>query len=544
MNNDLIARRIRQSSSPAAPPTAGAPQAGLPAAGPPPRWLSAERRTGPWDRRAAAPAEPAEPAAPGPAASADPFVPAPPPYRPDRPPFAHAPAPFQPTPPPFEPAIEPAGAPSSDRPSHQPEFEPDDEFVSYSPPWLAPEDDLWGRPVADQAVRRSADDARAADSPDGELQPVAGEPRPWHEEVVPSAAERPRLIFPDLDPSTIVDATAADPEDALAPIAEDLLLSTPARLTDEPWLERDLATALVIEPEPGPGEEFEAAAPAAPVGEILESEAPPATATVQSSGPLGWSPAPRYSSVFGDLFRQAVPAIEDDVRAHEATETVSPADPLDWPPVPVDLFPPLASALPELNLELESAPDVAIHWPEDPRAQIFWPGAAPAPVEQRAPVEQPVPARDEVPPVAEQPPVLPSATPEEVEPHHDPIYVPRDPRFEPRFTVEDVPASRPVLIFSDPPSAPWPGRESDSVPDARATLDGPVRRLASHASAFAERMPDHWALTAPPTLVLATEEAVARELAEIQSPALTVLFAVVVIAAVLLFVFLVTPLLR
>ena len=387
-------------------------------------------------------------------------------------------------------ATAPAADPSFDRPLYHPELETDDEFVSYAPPWLAsPDDDLWG----------SAELSETPAEIDPVIQPRAGEGRQ------PSDA-----------------ATQADPDDALAPIAEDLLVSMPPGLPDQTWPERDLAAALVVGHESLTEDTFEAA-PEPTVTEVLESEpslapkasassAPPPPPTPTATGPFGWSPTVRYSSVFGDLFRQLAPA------------SATPADPLDWPPVPVNFFRSPASDRPQLNLEPEPAPEVEIHWPEDPRAQIFWPGE-----EQASPVPEKLPE---------------PAVQEEVERQYDPIYMPRDPRFEPRFLLEDVPADRPVLIFSDPPSSPIPGTEREPESEPRATFDGPVQRLASHASAFAERMPDHWALSAPPSLAMATEEAVARELSEIQSPALTVLFAVVVIAAVLLFVFLVTPLLR
>jgi hypothetical protein len=218
----------------------------------------------------------------------------------------------------------------------------------------------------------------------------------------------------------------------------------------------------------------------------------------------------------------------------------------------VDLFPALPDALPKLNLAADPAPEVEIRWPEDPRAQIFWPAEQAA---HTAIVEQPVQA-----PTAELPPAAfasataqpaparnPDPAPEpalaEVERlKHDPIYLPRDPRFEPRFALEDVPSDHPLLIFSDPSPAPPP--EPEPEPEAVAAGDGRFSRLANHASAFAERLPDHWALSAAPGLAVATEDAVAGELTDIQSPALTVLFAIVVICAVLLFVYLVTPLLR
>lgn len=397
--------------------------------------------------------------------------------------------PASPAAPPSQPA--PAADPASDRPLYRPELEPDDQFVSYSPPWLtAPEDDLWAASGLAEATGREPAGAEAAGA------------------------------------DAFIDASKADPTDALAPIAEDLLVSAPARLPSEPGPELDLAAILQSEPA-GP---------------------PQAVATAQTTG-FGWSPAVRYSSVFGDLFRQpaqaltatgvrpdTAPSPDVDVSAHAATATSPAADPFDWPPVPVDLFPPLATPRPELNLEPEGAPEVEIRWPEDPRAQIFWPG------EQEATSETPAPVGYEVAPSAaeqlSQPPLG-----REIKLQHDPIYTPRDPRFEPRFLLEDVPADRPLLIFSDPPSSPPPGRESAPGSEPRV-FEGPFSRLGNHASGFAERMPDHWALSAAPSLAVATEEAVARELAEIQSPALTVLFAVVVIAAVLLFVFLVTPLLR
>jgi hypothetical protein len=76
-----------------------------------------------------------------------------------------------------------------------------------------------------------------------------------------------------------------------------------------------------------------------------------------------------------------------------------------------------------------------------------------------------------------------------------------------------------------------------------SSRDSTLARIASQASAFAERIPDQWTLKASPTLV-GNEDAVARDLPDVQSPALTVVFALVVIAVVLLFVHLVTPLLR
>jgi hypothetical protein len=82
----------------------------------------------------------------------------------------------------------------------------------------------------------------------------------------------------------------------------------------------------------------------------------------------------------------------------------------------------------------------------------------------------------------------------------DTYFVPRDPRFETPFILGDTPTDRPSLIFSDP-----------------LPFD------------IAERIPSR---------------SPAGELSEIQSPALTILFAGLVIAVVLLFVYLVTPLLR
>jgi hypothetical protein len=82
----------------------------------------------------------------------------------------------------------------------------------------------------------------------------------------------------------------------------------------------------------------------------------------------------------------------------------------------------------------------------------------------------------------------------------DTYFVPRDPRFETPFILGDTPTDRPSLIFSDP--LPF---------------------------VIAERTPSR---------------SRASELSEIQSPALTILFAGLVIASVLLFVSLVTPLLR
>lgn len=88
----------------------------------------------------------------------------------------------------------------------------------------------------------------------------------------------------------------------------------------------------------------------------------------------------------------------------------------------------------------------------------------------------------------------------------DAYYVPRDPRFESTFIFGDQPVNRPPLIFADPLPLP--------------------------------------SATGGASLSFRAEDAVLPERGEIQSPTLTILFASLVITLVLLFVYLVVPLLR
>jgi hypothetical protein len=189
-------------------------------------------------------------------------------------------------------------------------------------------------------------------------------------------------------------------------------------------------------------------------------------------------------------------------------------------------------------------PSARLQLQPDPRADLF--------AEPAEPTNQPEPtARWE--PAAESEPA--AAEPSE---RSEPTGNRRPPELEtwaqpPQLIFADPPpetgdapdtADRPTLVFIDPPEAEV--FETGTPDPDRAfanSRDGTLARIASQASAFAERIPDQWPMKASPTLV-GRDDAVARGLSDVQSPALTVLFALVVIAAVLLFVYLVTPLLR
>jgi hypothetical protein len=324
----------------------------------------------------------------------------------------------------------------------------------------------------------------------------------------------------------------ADPNDASAPVVEDLLTGeTVAQPTE--WPERDLAATMIVPHEPDETDQFATAAQDAEI-----AGAHPDTQAVVDESLLAWKPAPAGPSVFGEMLAAVEPMptgqpSHSDGFAAESDETAepmpaeafavaqpeppaAPPSPVDWPPVPTGVFPPLPDALPTLNVE--SAPDDAMEWPDDPRPQTFWPAEAPTVHADPTSDDAWVPA----------PPVLAAdAPPVESELR----YVPPPPG----LVVGDGTAEeRPRLVFSDPllPSAEGDGR------------DGVLTRISNQATAFAERLPDGWSLPSAPTLTATNEEAMARDLKDVQSPTLTVLFAIVAIAAVLLFVYLVTPLLR
>jgi hypothetical protein len=480
-------------------------------------------------------------------------------------------------------------------------FVPDAEFVSVVPPWESPPDEAWlidewasgGSALVD--VEADGEPAISAAAPHtAEPEPVEPEPQPSIEmadeaapeftteapaepaaELVESAAEPAAeplaeafarddevgdapasldLRLPDIgswaphapdtdsalgdlppDGNTVVaDATVvADPNDVFAPIAEDLLTANTVAQPPE-WPERDLSAPMLVSHEPDETDQFAQFATAAQDAEIAGAH--PDTQAVVDEPLLAWEPAPAGPSVFGEMLAAVDPPLADQPLPSVAAVSgqtpepiqpeafavaqpeppAPPPSPVDWPPVPTGVFPPLPDALPTLNVE--SAPDDAIEWPDDPRPQTFWPA--------EAPTVHADPTSDDA--WVAAPPLL-AADAQPVEPELR--YVPPPPGLVLGVgTAEE----RPRLVFSDPllPSAEGDGR------------DGVLTRIGNQATAFAERLPDGWSLPSAPTLTSTSEKAMARDLKDIQSPTLTVLFAIVAIAAVLLFVYLVTPLLR
>ncbi len=336
-----------------------------------------------------------------------------------------------------------------------------------------------------------------------------------------------------------------DPDDAYAPVAEDLIASSYLGELPMVWPENDLAAAQVITHADEP-DAFEAAdlpraalqderleaAPAAPERFAEPPPAPSASSTQVSTG----------GSVFRDLFapidrsapsdfegatQPAGVAAADEATAGVATELAPVAsDAVDWPPVPTNFFPPLPHDLPTLNLDVPPSGELEISWPQEPRPQTFWP---------QDPIQGSV-AEESDDDGSGWMPMPPSFNDDELVEYASRFVSPPSRSPEPALAPPAA-GDHPMLVFSDPPPTP-------THAEIEELRESALSRFASHASALADRIPDRWSLTTAPKLASTSEDAVARDLAEIQSPALTVLFAVVVIGAVLLFISIVSPLLR
>jgi hypothetical protein len=360
----------------------------------------------------------------------------------------------------------------------------------------------------------------------------------------------------------------SDLDDAFAPIADDLLVSAaPSEPAPEVWPERDLAATMVVSHDAGSADQFEptperaseadamaASAdaldlepelePAARVADLAPAAAAfdtPAPEIVAAEPLLAWPVEKPAASVFGDLF--TAPAHPEDggtdappdagPDALAAWETGAPAvggqSEVEWPPVPTGVFPPLPHLLPTLNVEAPPEGEVGIEWPDDPRPQTFWPDT-PAPAE---PVDE-APEWDSW---LSRPPTADSEPDPQADLEFAPRFVPPPTRPLSSSAPEDPADDRHTLVFSDP----LPDPIESSADDVR---DGAFARFASQATALAEMIPDRWSLPVAPKFTSASDDVAARDFSDVQSPALTVLFAIVVIAAVLLFIYLVTPLLR
>ncbi|HUG47210.1 MAG TPA: hypothetical protein VMP67_02240 [Candidatus Limnocylindria bacterium] len=518
------------------------------------------------------------------------------------------------------PAWPPAGrpqtegsAPPFDRPIPLPApaedeyfVEPPEEFVSYAPPWDAPPDyEEWAAPDGWQP---------AAQAPQAEAQPLeAAQPAVWPAEADPdphAQSEEPTEASviegpvdeidrrfaglelwsvpsaPESDESFASEGAGAvageDPDDSLAPLASDLLISQPEVTMDTLLLpERDLpAAGAVVAHEPVVEEVLVPADQPEQASQQPMASPPPITDR-RRSGP---SPI-RYSSVFGDLFsrppgtsphRHPFAAAGSEAEAGlDTTASMVEEDPLEWPPVPTGLF----RSRPELNVEAVTEGDLQIRWPDQPQAQIFWPEVVPpepvslpapesehelyplaAPEAWSAPQAWSEPKPDSEQQLSSEPafdgssgspaqaadsspdpqPALPSTFDRSADQERAAwsLFVTADPRFDPDPLGRDMSSDPLRLIFSDPPPPP------PAEPRPVASSDGAMGRLASQASALAERVPDNWGITRVPSVGSARDDALVHDLRDIPSPALTVVFAVAVIAAVLLFVYLVTPLLR
>jgi len=347
-------------------------------------------------------------------------------------------------------------------------------------------------------------DASATEHEPEQAAAAPGEPTnghaPWPLETLEAVAvaeptsatvgdERPLIDDSSPDEPSVADATVEVPE-AEEPMAPPPMLTEP------------LVDPQIFETQPPPDE---------PPDDLLFGS---------------WRSEPRGASVFGDMFA-AVPPVEPAV------------DPGGWPPVQIDALPLHDRPVPNGDLALPG--ELLIAWPDAPRVQTFWP---------ELPAELgPPPAATLVPPPAD-PAELPASDPLVVEsqPTPPPAFIP-PPRLETDLPV--LPPNQfdraagyapppPALIFTDPPAAPAAPAVAQPSP---AVSDGAFTRFTNQATAFAERIPDHWSLMSQP-LTSVGDEAAVHEPWHVQASALTVVMAIAVIGLVLTFIYLFTPLMR
>jgi hypothetical protein len=333
--------------------------------------------------------------------------------------------------------------------------------------YVAPTDVTWDTfGIVDEPAPHAVEPVRPAAPPIvvEAAEPVASGAEVVSQEALPgddqaltaaaTGATQPEAVSSEL----LVDV--ADP--IVAVTAEPELLS-PDRLPDDEPIVPEVAEPVSAEPE-------------TPVG-LFDAMAPVSRT--------------RTGSVFGDLFTAP---------SRQPLETVpEERSPVDWPPIPTGLFPPLPEALPKLNYEPAQNGDVAISWPEDPRAQTFWP----------------------------QPEALVSETGSD-----QPTFASSD-----SFVMPELRPNPPALVFVDEPTL-----ASEDADDSRRenSLFAPFSRHEPESEDF---KPDRWSLKFAGSNGR-IEEAVVEDGSAMQNAALTVASVILVVVAVMTLIYLLSDYLR